>query len=91
MNKRELVAEIRNRMDFTWDQATSVVDAVFDTVEDALKSGETVNITGWGRFTSRNRPARSVRNPQTGSPVMVAAKNVVRFKAGKELLRSLNS
>lgn len=91
MNKSELVGKIRERFDYTWKEANGVVDAVLETVTESLRNDEVVSLTGWGTFKPINRPARSVRNPQTGGMIDVASKRVVRFKAGRGLSQDLNA
>jgi DNA-binding protein HU-beta len=54
-------------------------------IRKALKKGDKVTLVGFGTYSVSKRAARTGRNPQTGKAIKIAAKNVVRFKAGKEL------
>lgn len=62
-----------------------MVNAVFDSMTDALIEGERIEIRGFGSFIIKHRPAREGRNPRTGTVVSVVAKRVPLFKVGKEL------
>lgn len=91
MNKGELVSAVRNNNEkMTWKDADAAVNSVLDVISVALKS-EDVVIAGFGKFTSKIRPARTVRNPRTGGAVDVPDKRVVSFKAGKSLKDTVNS
>ena len=70
--------------------AATTVNAVVSAIADALESGETVNIAGFGRFATSYRAARQGRNPRTGETVAVPARTVATFKAGKALRDRLN-
>ncbi|GEM_PF-1511694 len=67
------------------------VDSVFETIGEALVSGEEVRILGFGTFGTRNRPARTGRNPGTGEQVEIAASTAPAFKAGMTLKNAVNS
>ncbi|WP_052072885.1 HU family DNA-binding protein [Thalassotalea sp. ND16A] len=61
-----------------------------NTTTNALKRGDRVSLVGFGSFSVSNRAARTGRNPQTGKEIQIAAKKVVRFKAGSELSTKVN-
>ena len=61
------------------------VKAVLAALAGALGQGERVRLAGFGTFDTKDRPARSGRNPRTGAPVAVPASRAVRFRAGKTL------
>lgn len=67
-----------------------VVTTIFDEIVEALASGKRVELRGFGAFSTRDRMARTGRNPRTGEAVAVEAKRVPYFKAGKELRERLN-
>ena len=73
------------RASLTKAQANSAVDAVFEVIQDALANGDTVSVAGFGRFSTKSRPARTGRNPRTGESIAVAASKAPSFKAGKTL------
>lgn len=85
MNKTELIQAIAESTGFTKKDVTQVVDTLFDTIQDALKRGEHVQLVGFGNFEIRERAARKGRNPQTGEEIEIAATRVPAFKAGKGL------
>ena len=90
MNKGDLITKIAESAGITKAQATDALNAVLDGVGDALKAGDKVTIVGFGTFSISRRDARTGRNPQTGKTIKIAAKNVVKFKPGKELSESVN-
>ena len=67
-----------------------VVNTVFDSIEDALKSGDKVEIRGFGSFTVRERLGREARNPKSGEVVRIPSKKTPFFKTGKELKERVN-
>jgi len=90
VNRTELCARIAARSSLSRADAATAVEAVVSTIADALESGETVNITGFGKFTTSHRAPRRGRNPRTGEAVAVPARTVPTFKAGKALRDRLN-
>lgn len=85
MNKTELVSQVAQTAELTQKAAAKAVDAVFDTVLEALKNGDKVQLIGFGNFEVRERAARTGRNPQTGEEIQIAAGKVPAFKPGKVL------
>lgn len=85
MNKRELAAHVAARTSLSKSDVEAAVSAVFSAIADALASGETVTIAGFGAFSTRSRPARTGRNPSTGETITIAASTAPSFKAGKTL------
>ena len=84
MTKQDLVNEVAE-VGITKKQASDAVNAIFDTIKDALVDGEKVSLVGFGSFSVKKREAREGRNPRTGEPLEIAAKTVPVFKAGKAL------
>jgi len=72
-------------------QAAEALDAVFDAIRDALRSGEGAKVPGFGSFTVSERAARKGRNPATGETIKIKASKTVRFKVGKELKEAVNT
>lgn len=66
-------------------KASRVIDSLLEHVMKSLKKGERASLVGFGTFTVTRRRARTGRNPQTGSPIQIPARRVVRFTAGKSL------
>ena len=91
MNKTELVDAIAAAADITKAQAGRALDAVLESVTETLKKGEKVTLIGFGTFETRERVARTGRNPQTGKEIQIAASTTPAFKAGKKLKDALNA
>lgn len=86
MTKAELVEKVSEKVsDLTKKQTEIIVNTIFDSIKDALSTGDKIEIRGFGSFKIRTRKEREGRNPKTGAPVSVPAKKVPFFKAGKEL------
>ena len=86
MTKRDLIEEVAQQYPrFSRRDVEVMVNAVFDSMTEALAKGERIEIRGFGSFMIKQRAARDGRNPRTGAIVAVAAKKVPLFKVGKEL------
>ena len=90
MNKAEFVDAVAEKASLSKTEAADAVEAVLDSITDALKSGDQVTLVGFGTFLVRKREARQGRNPRTGETMQIAASNVPAFKAGKALKDSVN-
>ena len=90
MTKAELVELVAEKAGLTKADATRALEAVFETVTEALAKGEKVPVAGFGTFAVSKREAREGRNPQTGEKVKIAARNAVTFKAGTALKDAVN-
>lgn len=90
MTKADLVEKVTSLGDLTRRDGEIIVDTLFDSVISALKSGDKIEIRGFGSFRTRQRDARTGRNPKTGAKVDVPAKRVPFFKPSKELRDSVN-
>ena len=89
MNKRELIDAISVRLGDR-KSATEAVNAVLDTIQSAVASGDKVAITGFGVFEKSERPARTARNPATGATVEVPKSSVPKFRAGADFKALVN-
>jgi len=85
MNKAQLIDAIAKDANLTKADAKRALDAFINATTGTLKSGGRVALVGFGSFSVSQRNARTGRNPQTGAPIKIAAKKVVKFKAGTEL------
>ncbi|NLO22383.1 MAG: HU family DNA-binding protein [Syntrophomonadaceae bacterium] len=85
MNKTDLISEVSARTGMTKKDVEKVVNAFFSTIEGTLKTGDKVQLIGFGTFEVRDRQARKGRNPQTGEEISIPAARVPAFKAGKAL------
>lgn len=90
MNKAQLIDSIASEANLTKADAKKALDAFIKSTTSALKKGDRVALVGFGSFSVAKRSARTGRNPQTGKPITIEAKNVVKFKAGSELSDSVN-
>ena len=85
MLKKELVESVAAQAGLTKKQATAAVEAMLSGVSSALKKGESVLLTGFGKFEVRNRASRPGINPKTLAKIVLPATKVPAFKAGKAL------
>jgi DNA-binding protein HU-beta len=85
MNKAELIDAMAAESGLTKADSKKALDAFVKVTQNALKSGEKITLVGFGTFSVSTRAARIGRNPQTGKELKIAAKKVVKFKAGSDL------
>jgi DNA-binding protein HU-beta len=90
MNKAELIEAIANGSKLTKADSGRALDSAIEAISKALKKGDRLSLVGFGSFSVAKRAARLGRNPQTGKEIKIAAKKVVKFKAGTELATSVN-
>jgi len=90
MNKTDLIASVAEKSGLTKKDAEKAVAALLTSIEEALSSGDKVQLVGFGTFETRDRAARKGRNPQTGEELDIAAARVPVFKAGKALRESVS-
>jgi integration host factor subunit beta len=91
MTKQELVETIAKSNGLTRKVAQEAVETVFESIVEAIASGDKVELRGFGSFKARQRDGRTGRNPKTGEVVTVLPKRVPVFKAGKELKAMVDS
>jgi DNA-binding protein HU-beta len=92
MNKGQLIEALAEASGLGRPDATRAVDALFGeggVIVHALRGGDKVQITGFGTFQTRDRAARTGRNPQTGEPIAIPGAKVPAFKAGQQLKDAL--
>ncbi len=85
MLKKDLVEKVAMKAGITKKDATTAVDTMLTSIKDALSKGDTVLLTGFGKFEVRKRSARAGINPQTLQKITLPASKVPAFKAGKAL------
>jgi integration host factor subunit beta len=91
MIRSELVQKLCEEFpDLTQREVENVVGSLFDSITEQLAKGGRVELRGFGAFSTRQRDARTGRNPRTGAAVDVDAKRVPYFKPGKEMRERLN-
>ena len=91
MTKAELVDEVARVVQLTKKQAETIVNIVFDSIVDSLRTGQKIELRGFGSFRLRSRKSRTGRNPKTGEKVEVPSKKIPYFKPGKELKELINT
>ncbi|HNG14420.1 HU family DNA-binding protein [Accumulibacter sp.] len=82
MNKSELIDAIAARTELSKATCAKALDAVVDTIVDAVAEGETVTLVGFGSFRASGRAAREGKNPKTGAKIMIPQTTVPKFTAG---------
>jgi len=87
--RQDLVAAVSQKTGLPKNKAMEVVEAVFDTISDTLKSGQEIRLIGFGNFAVTERKAGKGRDPRTGEEIDIAESKSVRFKAGKTLRSSV--
>ena len=83
MNKTELIAEVANKAGLSRKDAEKALGAVVETITEAVVKGDRVQLVGFGSFETKQREARTGRNPKTKETI--PATRVPVFKAGKAL------
>ena len=90
MNKSELVRAIGNKTEMTNSSAERALNAVIETLTEALSAGDKVKLVDFGSFEVRTRSVRTARNPRTGEKIEIGEAKTPIFKAGKALKDSVN-
>ena len=90
MNKSELIDAIAQSADISKAAAGKALDGMVAAVTEALKSGDTVTLVGFGTFYVGERAERKGRNPKTGEEIQIVASKVPTFKAGKSFKQAVN-
>ena len=85
MNKTELIKAVATGANLNQAQAKAAVEATLNAIADAVKGGDKVALLGFGTFSISERPERQGINPATKEKITIAAKKVVKFKAGAQL------
>ena len=91
MTKADLIEEVSRVVEMTRKDSEVIVESIFDSVVRALRSGDKIEIRGFGSFRTRQRQARIGRNPKTGARVEVPSKRIPYFKPSKELKDLVNT
>lgn len=90
MNKSDLIDAMAADAGITKAAAKKALESFLGNVGKSLKKGNRVSLVGFGSWSVSKRAAREGRNPQTGKTIKIAAKKVVKFKAGADLSKSVN-
>jgi DNA-binding protein HU-beta len=86
MNKKELIDAIAADSKLTKIDAKKALEGLIKATTKALKKGDKISLVGFGSYNVIKRKARTGRNPQTGKPINIAAKKIVKFRPAKALL-----
>lgn len=90
MNKKELVEAVAKANELTKKDSEKIIDSVFESITQAMQSGEKVMVSGFGTFEVRARAARKGIAPKTKQPIDIPASNAPVFKASKALKEAMN-
>lgn len=90
MNKAELIGSIADKSGLSKADASKALDAFVDSVTEGLSNGDRIALVGFGSWSVEQRDARTGRNPRTGDTIQIAAKKVIKFKAGAGLANAVN-
>jgi DNA-binding protein HU-beta len=92
VTKQEFVGRVASKSGLSQRDAAKAVDAFLDSITDALKGGDSVTFTGFGKFSTSQRAAREGVNPRNpGQKVQIPAANVPKFSAGSSLKSAVKS
>ncbi len=90
MNKRDIINKIYEEQEYGQAYCQTMVNAVFDTIAEALMNGESVTISGFGIFEMKNRARKEGLHPKTGERIVIEPRKVPTFKASKTFVDKVN-
>ena len=90
LTKADIADTISDHVGYTKRESLKVVDQLFEYIKNSLESGEDVLISGFGKFSVKDKRARKGRNPQTGDPLLLSPRKVVTFKYSGKLRDVIN-
>jgi len=90
LTKAQIVEKLFARNIFTKGECAHIIETLFELIKQKLESGEDVLISGFGKFSVKEKHQRRGRNPQTGEPMMLAPRKVVTFKCSGVLRDAIN-
>ena len=90
ITKADIIDSIYNNLGLQKQESTIIVESLLEIIKRTLESGEDVLISGFGKFTVKEKKTRKGRNPQTGNSLMLDARRVVTFKCSRTLRENLN-
>jgi nucleoid DNA-binding protein len=91
MTKQQLIEAVANASQRSKTDVAAVLESSLDEITQALRSGDRVDLRGFGNFRVKQKKARQGRNPRTGEPVLIAARKAATFKPSKELAAILDT
>jgi len=90
LTKAEIAEQVHNQVGRNKKESAQMVEALFETIKESLEEGKDVMISGFGKFSIRDREERKGRNPLTGDAIMLPAKKVVTFRCSGKLREKIN-
>lgn len=91
VTKAEIIESVYEKVGgFSKKEASEIVEAIFETMKDCVAKGEKIKISGFGNFVVRAKKERVGRNPQTGEPIPISARRVLKFNQSQVLMAALN-
>ena len=91
MTKADIVERIYQETGFTKKEAAELTDVLFDSIKNTLSRGEKVKISGFGKFSIRDKASRTGRNPQTGAAMKIASRRVLTFRPSQVLKEDITN
>ena len=91
MTKKEFISLVSEKAGLTKKDTEVALEATLETITELLKNGDDINFIGFGSFSTAKRAARDGVNPSTGEKIRIAQSTTVKFKAGAQLKREINS
>lgn len=91
VTKKDVVLKINAEIGLPQKECSNIVECLFDIIKSELESGSAVRISGFGKWTVKQKKQRKGRNPQTGESMAIAARRVVMFKSSMVLRGELNN
>lgn len=91
MKKADIAIRIHQQAGISLEEAARLLDHILEFIKTTLQGGDSITISGFGKFTVRNKHARPGRNVRTGETIMIPARRVVTFKSSLEFKREINS
>jgi len=91
VSKQDFIDRVASKSDLNKREASKAVDAFIETVTESLRRGDSITFTGFGKFSTSDRAARTGVNPRTGEKVDIAAARVPKFSAGSALKQAVKS
>jgi len=90
LTKANLIESIYNQVDLPKTKSAQVVESALEIIKKTLENGEDVLISGYGKFSVKDKRGRRGRNPQTGEDLMLGERRIVRFKCSGRLREKIN-
>lgn len=90
LTKADIADVMSNQVGYTKRQSLKIVDSLFEYIKKSLEDGDDVLISGFGKFSVKDKRERKGRNPQTGEPILLSSRRVVTFKCSGKLRNIIN-